>query len=78
VYEELIAIHDDGDVILAEQRHEISDWRIGGNGFEPGHHHVLHRPLERLVGDVRIGEQGSEHVALVDKADHMPAVIDDR
>ena len=71
--DELIAVHDDGDVVLAEQRHEIGDRRIGRDGFEPRHHHVLHRQLERLVGAAGIGDQRREHVALVDKTDDVPA-----
>src|SRR6516225_12392149 len=33
--EKLIAVHDDGDVILAEQGQEIGDRRVGGNRLEP-------------------------------------------
>ena len=76
--EELIAVHDDGDVVLAEQRHQVGDRRIGGDGLEPRHHHLLDRPRERLVGVLRFGQQRGEHVALVDQADDMPALVDHR
>src|SRR5262249_33664010 len=75
--EELIPVHDDGNIILAEQRHEISDQRVGGTGFEPRHHYVLDRTCEGLVGILPLGKQRSQHVALIDQADDTPPRVYD-
>src|SRR4051812_5232474 len=68
--EELIAVHHDGDVVLAKKRHEVSDRGIGRDGVQPRHHHVLDRALERLVGTAGVSDERSEHVTLVDEANN--------
>ena len=48
--EEAAVLHHDGNIILAEQRQQVADRRIGGNGLKPRHHHVLHRAIEAMGG----------------------------
>src|SRR5262245_9406735 len=76
--EKLIAVHDDGDVVLAEQRQEIGDRRVGGNRLESRRHHLFDRPRKGPVRVVAFREPRGQYVALVDEADHVPAGIDDR
>src|SRR5215475_9395916 len=61
--EKLVAVHHDGDIVLAEQGQEIGDRRIGGNRLQTPHHHVFDGPGKRLVRIVALGEQRGEYVA---------------
>src|SRR5438105_3210756 len=62
--EELIAIHDHGDIVLAKQRREIGNRRICRNRLEPRRHDVLYRPRKHLVG-IALGEKRTEHITLI-------------
>src|SRR5262249_24888449 len=55
--EKLTAVHDDGDVVLAEQRQEIGDRRIGGNRLESRRHHLLDRPRDSPAGILALRAQ---------------------
>src|SRR3984893_6881245 len=63
--EKLIAVHDDGDVVLAEQGQEIGNRRVGGNRLEALRHHLCDRPREGPVGILALSEQRGQSVALV-------------
>ena len=69
--EKMAAVDDDGDEVAAEQRKKVGDRRVGGNRFEPRHHHLLHRMLECTR---RVLQHRAEHVALVNKAHDAFAV----
>src|SRR4029077_1811139 len=66
--EKLIAVHDDGGVVLAEQGQEIGDRRVGGNRFESRRHHFCDRPRKGPVWIVALRQQRGQYVALVDEA----------
>ena len=70
-------VHHDGNIVLAEQRNEVADRRIGRDRLEPRHHHVLHRAVEALARLIGVGEQRGEQIAFVDQADDL-VVLDHR